>query len=183
MLKSRRAGQPAQLQHELITQVFGMAQPQWYVKRGDQTLGPYSASKFRQLVLQKKVVGLDLVKSSDGVGWSAASSIPGLLEQPSRSSNPIRPIQPGKNEPLSTSDSQELDKATGFMDVCRVLWRLTRKKKIILLATMILLAVWIRLAGRNISNVRSLPDGNNQELVTSSKSRADIAKENLIQIC
>ena len=103
------------------------------------------------------------------------------MDHPSPSSNPVSSVQTVKDETLSTSDGQEQDKATGFMDVYRVLLRLTRRKKIILLATMVLLAVWIRFAGRNMSDVRSLPDGNNQEFVTSSKSKADIAKENLIQ--
>lgn len=54
----------------------------WYVKRGTQTAGPLTQERLKELAVEGKVIGTDLVRKGEEGNFVPASQIPGLLPEP-----------------------------------------------------------------------------------------------------
>ena len=53
----------------------------WYVKRGNQTAGPLTQDRLKELVAQGKIQGSDLVRKGEGGNFIKASQIQGLIPE------------------------------------------------------------------------------------------------------
>ncbi|MCA9017574.1 MAG: DUF1559 domain-containing protein [Planctomycetaceae bacterium] len=54
----------------------------WYVKRGDQTAGPLTQERLKELAIQGKVQETDLVRKGEDGKFMPAGQIPGLIPDP-----------------------------------------------------------------------------------------------------
>ena len=67
----------------------------WYIKRGDQTIGPFDAGQLRAMTGTGQLLPVDLVARGDGGKWVPASQVKGLLAPPA-ANPPVRPAAPAE---------------------------------------------------------------------------------------
>lgn len=84
----------------------------WYVKRGNQTAGPLTQDRLKELASQGKVQGSDLVRKGEDGSFIQASQISGLL--PEKDSDDWDEFEA---EPQSQSKPQEKKKSNALLIV------------------------------------------------------------------
>lgn len=70
-----------------------MADPQWFVRKGEKTHGPFSSSKLKQLAQGSKISPDTDVRRGDGK-WGAARRVNGLFNTTEPASQPITTPDP-----------------------------------------------------------------------------------------
>lgn len=66
----------------------------WYIQRGDQTFGPFTAGQLRAMTGTGQLLPVDLVARGDGGKWVPASQVKGLFASPAEP--PVAPAAPAE---------------------------------------------------------------------------------------
>jgi hypothetical protein len=67
----------------------------WYIQRGDQTFGPFTAGQLRAMTGTGQLLPVDLVARGDGGKWVPASQVKGLFAPPV-AEPPVAPAAPAE---------------------------------------------------------------------------------------
>lgn len=87
---------------------------QWFIKRNDKQVGPFEASRLKQLAVEGKIKPDDLVRREDQEAWSKASQIKGLLNLPAAPTLPVEPPAPSPGVQQSTPPTSEAASTFSF---------------------------------------------------------------------